>query len=74
MKSYSKAIDDITKAIVLNINNSEFYHKRGELFRNLHQFEYAVADFTKAIELDKQSSNSFHERGVIYFRRVIEYD
>ena len=50
-KNPQKAIDDITKVILLSPLDFKNYIKRGESYHKLGQFHNAIADFSKATKI-----------------------
>ncbi len=66
LNSFTKAIDDFTKAIELRPSDV-YYHWRGMAYYRLSNFYRAADDFAKAIEL--KSSDAYHHwRGMAYYR------
>lgn len=48
-RKYNEAIDDLTKAIQLEPNISDYYFKRGIVFLRAKQFSLDIGDYDKAI-------------------------
>jgi len=51
-KDYSGAIEDYTKAILLNPNDAQHYNFRGISKHELQDYKGAIEDYTKAIEIN----------------------
>jgi Flp pilus assembly protein TadD len=48
MRNYQPAVDDYTKAIQYNANDTQFYLNRGSAYQNLRKLNEARADYEKA--------------------------
>jgi tetratricopeptide (TPR) repeat protein len=55
---YSSSISDLTKAIELEIDNSDFYFTRAQAYFKIKDFKNAIYDFEKALELNPEITNS----------------
>ncbi|MBK15139.1 MAG: hypothetical protein CL770_00420 [Chloroflexi bacterium] len=62
---YSKAIEEFSKAISKNPNNSFAYNNRGIAYASLKQYELAINDFSKAIELKPELLEPYNNRGFV---------
>ena len=51
MKKYTKALEDLDKAIQMGTNDGEVYHSRGKCHQAFGETAKAEADFAKAREL-----------------------
>ncbi len=60
------AIDDYTKSINLNLNNTQSYNNRAYTFMRMHQYDKALNDLNKAIGLQPNYTNALMNRGDIY--------
>ena len=74
---FLRAIYNYTKAIEMNPNFTEAYHRRGYAYyirhikkHNDNDFEKAISDYTKAIELNPNVAESYYKRGEIYDQSV----
>jgi len=65
------AINDLTKAITLNSNDSVFYYKRGKLYLtpSINKTDSAFIDLSKAIVLNFKTTDVFISRAKIYDER-----
>ncbi|MBP0039062.1 MAG: SUMF1/EgtB/PvdO family nonheme iron enzyme [Roseofilum sp. SID1] len=50
-----KAITDLDKAVKLKPTNPEFYEVRGDIYRQLEDFEMALANYAEAVEQGSES-------------------
>lgn len=73
LKQYKEAVENYTRAIQLQANNSIFYNNRGCSYDNLGEYDKAISDYNKAIELDPENSTIYNNRGYLYFT-LREYD
>ena len=64
LKDYRGAIEDYTKAIVINPNDSDSYQNRGSSKCNLEDYQGAIADYTKAISINPNFSLAYFNRGI----------
>ncbi|MQG18340.1 MAG: tetratricopeptide repeat protein [SAR202 cluster bacterium] len=62
---YSKAIEEFTKAIEKNPNNSFAYNNRGIAYASIEKYELAINDFSKAIELKPELLEPYNNRGFV---------
>jgi tetratricopeptide (TPR) repeat protein len=51
MREYSRAVDDLSRAIDLEPSTAELYFRRGTMEIELGYLDQAITDFTKATEL-----------------------
>jgi len=82
---FGNAINDFTRIININHNDSDAYMKRGTCFKQLKCFALAIKDYNKSIEL-KPSTEAYFNRGNIYalsgykdkaqadFKKILEID
>lgn len=61
---YSKAIDDISKAIAENSEDQELRFERGEYYRKFGQHQNAINDFNEVIRLNPGSHRAHYLRGL----------
>ncbi|MCX8166380.1 MAG: tetratricopeptide repeat protein [Candidatus Micrarchaeota archaeon] len=64
---YKKAIEQYTKAIVLNRLYSEAYFNRALCYYNLKDYDSAIEDYTKALELDPNNPILYNNRGDAFY-------
>ena len=62
-KKYQLAVDEYSKSILLDHNNSLVYHARANAYSDFNLQNEAIADYTKAIKLNPDDSSSFKLRG-----------
>ena len=55
---YSSSISDLSKAIELEIDNSDFYFTRAQVYFKTKEYKSALNDFEKALELNPEITNS----------------
>ena len=55
---YLSSISDLSKAIELEIDNSDFYFKRAQVYFKIKDYKRALNDFEKALELNPEITNS----------------
>jgi tetratricopeptide (TPR) repeat protein len=58
-----RAVELISKAIELNLENTHFYLNRGNAFRALNQLVPALTDYDKAVSLKPDFAEVFYLRG-----------
>jgi len=73
LKQYKEAVENYTRAIQLQANNSIFYNNRGCSYDNLREYDKAISDYNKAIELDPFNSTAYYNRGYTY-NNLKEYE
>ncbi len=61
---YSKAIDDISKAIAKDPENQSLRFERGEYYRKFGQHQNAINDFNEIIRLNPLSPRAHYFRGL----------
>lgn len=64
--SLIKALDNFSKAIELNANNSEYLVNRGSTYAKLNQKEKAILDFDQAEKIDPDYPNIYFNRFQLY--------
>lgn len=62
---YSKAIEDLDKAIELNPKTASAYNNRGIAYAKISQYDKAIEDFNKAVELNPDA-NIYNNRANVY--------
>jgi serine/threonine protein kinase len=62
---YKEALEDINKAISLDSNYADNYHRRGRILDSLGDDNGAIADYNKAISLDANYANPYGGRGIV---------
>lgn len=60
------AIKEYTEAIKMDPDYAAAYNNRGNLYRNLGDFEKALEDYNKAIELNLNYAIAYYNRGILY--------
>lgn len=73
LKQYKEAVENYTRAIQLQANNSIFYNNRGCAYDDLEEYDKAISDYNKAIELDPENATIYNNRGYLYII-LREYD
>jgi tetratricopeptide (TPR) repeat protein len=63
---YSKAIDDISKNLLIEPENPEFYLYRGNYYQEFNQHTNAITDFTKFISLVENNPKAYFARARSY--------
>ena len=63
LKQYQGAIDDYTKAIEFNPQDSFVFYNRGGAKDALGNPQEAIDDYTKALELNPQYADAYYNRG-----------
>ncbi len=80
-EEYTKAINEYTKAALINPHYTDAFYQRGEIWYTLENYKKAINDYSKAIELcppekgyfSQTTINLYFKRGMAkYFRR--DYD
>lgn len=74
---YDKAIEDYSRAIVLQPDNMRFYYARACAYLEKEEWENSIKDLDKAIALKPDISFLYHDRGNAYreikqYRRAID--
>lgn len=57
------AIENYTKQIAANQDDSSAYYQRGLLYQQLGQYKTAVADYSEAIRITPDADNAYYQRG-----------
>lgn len=70
---YPKAIDDISKNILIAPNKPEFYYTRGLYYQQFNQHSNAINDFSKLISLSPDSANAYFARAKSY-EEIMSFD
>ncbi|KKA29392.1 hypothetical protein TD95_003861 [Thielaviopsis punctulata] len=65
-KSYARAIDLYTKAILCNSNDAIYYSNRAACYSALNEWEKVIADTTAAIAIDSQYVKALNRRAHAY--------
>ncbi|MEO8606877.1 MAG: tetratricopeptide repeat protein [Chloroflexota bacterium] len=63
-KRFSESVDFYSRALSLQLDNSNLYYNRGAVYTNMGDYDAAIADFTTAISLKPV------DPGLIYFHRA----
>ena len=61
---YSKALEQLTKAIGLNLLFDDAYYNRGNLYCKIGLYDLAIYDYTQAIMINPLHVNAYNNRGV----------
>lgn len=70
-EDYIGAIEDFTKALQINPNNSnnyEIYLNRGITYYKLKNYNAAIEDYTSAIRINSNNVNAYYNRGNVYYK------
>ena len=70
LKKFKCAIQDFTRAIELDSNNSQYYNSRGIAYFNDNNYEKAISDFTEAFKKENNMAYytiAINNRGVAYY-------
>ena len=78
---YSSSISDLSKAIELEIDNSDFYFTRAQVYFKTKEYKSALNDFQKALELNPEIINSKYiyaeiakcHAGIGDFEKALDY-
>jgi len=68
---YPNAINDISKAIIIDPANPEFYFERGKCYQEFNQNENAINDFSKCISIQTAAKT---EDPAVYYARAKSYE
>lgn len=63
---FPKAIDDISKNIIIAPDKPEFYHTRGLYYQQFNQHANAINDFSKLISLQSDNVDAYFARAKSY--------
>lgn len=63
---FSKAIDDISRAIARNPNDKDLHMSRGIYYQDFGQQQNAINDFNKVIMMESTSASAYYRRGMAY--------
>jgi tetratricopeptide (TPR) repeat protein len=67
LQEYWAAVEDYTRATVLDPNYAEPYYCRGVLYwREIGNYYRAIQDLTRVIELDPTRAEAYFNRGLAY--------
>jgi len=64
LKNYKEALDELNKAIVLDVENGEAYAYRGMAKYHLKDYKNAMADFDKALKILPDYGEVYDLRGI----------
>lgn len=64
---YTSALDDFTKAILLEPENSKAYYYRGVIFRMLKDYPASLKDLNKSLDLNPFSFDPLYSRAQVFF-------
>ena len=78
---YSSSISDLSKAIELEIDNSDFYFTRAQVYFKTKEYKSALNDFEKVLELNPEIINSKYiyaeiakcHAGIGDFEKALDY-
>ena len=62
--NYQGAIDDYTKSIEMNSQNTDAYYNRGNVSFSLEDYQAAIVDYTKAVHVDPEKVSAIVNRGI----------
>ena len=63
---YPGAINDVSKAILINPNDSSLFFIRGTYYQAFTQFQSAINDFSKVLLIDNKNAEAFYHRAACY--------
>jgi tetratricopeptide (TPR) repeat protein len=67
LEEVEQSIQNYSKSIELNPNNSMAYNNRGLIYDQLGEYVLALQDLNKVIEITPQSAVAYVNRGAIYY-------
>lgn len=67
LSDYQKGIDDFTKAVEYNEDNSRAWNNRGLALRILGKYDQSLSDYDRAIELSPQQYEGYWGRAQTYY-------
>jgi tetratricopeptide (TPR) repeat protein len=72
-----RALQDMTRAIEIDLREGYFYHNRAFVYLYLRDYEQVVINMTRAIELDPQNTGAYGVRGLAHiylkqFQKALE--
>jgi len=67
LSQYENAMDDFTKAIEIEPNDTRVYTNRGLTYRMLKNYERALEDFNRSLELNPLWPDTFYGRSLTYY-------
>jgi len=70
---FPSAINDISKCILIDPNNEEFYLLRGQAYQQFNQHTNAINDFSKYISLNQNNPDAYFARAKSY-EEIMSYD
>jgi tetratricopeptide (TPR) repeat protein len=68
-KSYSKAIESLTKAIKIKPDNYQAHSLRGVAYKSQGNYSQAIQDYTKAIKIKPDFHIAYRNRGYAYSKQ-----
>ncbi len=68
LEDYNNALNDYSKALILNPKNAEAYLYRGFLYYQQEDYQTAMGDFNQALEIDPENPFAYYNRGMIYLK------
>jgi tetratricopeptide (TPR) repeat protein len=63
---FSRAIDDISRAIARKQNDKDLHMSRGIYYQDFGQQQNAINDFNKVIMMESTSASAYYRRGMAY--------
>jgi hypothetical protein len=63
---YERAINDFSKVIMINPNNTKAYYNRGVCYMKIEECEKAISDFTEVINREPKNSDAYYNRAGCY--------
>jgi tetratricopeptide (TPR) repeat protein len=65
-KKFDQALEDCSKAILLDANYSEAYINRGTILRDMNRYDEALKDYNTAISQKPNFEKAYVNRGILY--------
>ena len=66
---YDDALSDISRAIELDDDKTEFYHRRAFIYKNgLKKYNLAILDYSKCIELEPGNKEHLYKRASMFYK------
>jgi tetratricopeptide (TPR) repeat protein len=62
----ASAINDLSKCILIDASNPDFYKIRGDYYQQLKQYQNAINDYTKYISLNENDAQGYYRRATAY--------
>ena len=66
-EDFQSTVAYLTKAIVLNPDNCDYYIERGEAYLQISDFQSAILNYRRACILEPDCNRFFHRLAFIYY-------